>query len=265
MKKIFILATVLCTSLSAFGWGYEHRYIAHIAEAHLTPRTRQVLDRYLDQSIVEYSEWMDRYRTAPGYEETTWWHMVTIDENGKVPPEPLRYTGDGDAVRQLNRAIERLQNYEQLCDSTVNVNLKYVIHIVGDMHAPSHIYYCDLPGGINAKRHHDFFRLKYNGVQRNYHWVWDGSVYRQFPGWKEEDFRRELDRWPVEKQREVCQGTPTDWAEESGRNCRVIYEWAQPGDELDDDFLKEHGQLPIDQMLKAAYRLAHVLNTLFDK
>lgn len=60
--------------------------------------------------------------------------MVTIDKDGSVPPEPLRPNGDGDAVRQLTRAIERLRNYRELSDSTVNVNLKYVIHLVGEMH-----------------------------------------------------------------------------------------------------------------------------------
>ena len=94
MKKLICLLLMLCAGTAAFAWGgREHRLIAYIAEAHLTPRTRQVLDRYLDQSIVEYSTWMDRYRTAPGYEITTYWHMVTIDEDGNVPPEPLRSNG----------------------------------------------------------------------------------------------------------------------------------------------------------------------------
>ena len=115
MKKLICLLPMLCAGTAAFAWGgREHRLIAYIAEAHLTPRTRQVLDRYLDQSIVEYSTWMDRYRTAPGYEITTYWHMVTIDKDGSVPPEPLRPNGDGDAVRQLTRAIERLRNYREL-------------------------------------------------------------------------------------------------------------------------------------------------------
>ena len=93
MKKLICLLLMLCAGTAAFAWGgREHRLIAYIAEAHLTPRTRQVLDRYLDQSIVEYSTWMDRYRTAPGYEITTYWHMVTIDKDGSVPPEPLRFT-----------------------------------------------------------------------------------------------------------------------------------------------------------------------------
>ena len=195
MKKLICLLLMLCAGTAAFAWGgREHRLIAYIAEAHLTPRTRQVLDRYLDQSIVEYSTWMDRYRTAPGYEITTYWHMVTIDKDGSVPPEPLRPNGDGDAVRQLTRAIERLRSYRELSDSTVNVNLKYVIHLVGEMHCPGHIYFADLPGGMDAPRHYDFFLLKYKGKEVTYHWVWDGSVSRQYPDWTEEDFRRELDK-----------------------------------------------------------------------
>ena len=256
---------MLCAGTAAFAWGgREHRLIAYIAEAHLTPRTRQVLNRYLDQSIVEYSTWMDRYRTASGYEITTYWHMVTIDKDGSVPPEPLRPNGDGDAVRQLTRAIERLRSYRELSDSTVNVNLKYVIHLVGEMHCPGHIYFADLPGGMDAPRHYDFFLLKYKGKEVTYHWVWDGSVSRQYPDWTEEDFRRELDKWPAEKQRAVGEGTPADWALECARSCRVVYDWAKPGDDIDEGFLREHGALPVDQALRGAYRLARVLNDLFD-
>ena len=77
MKKLICLLLMLCAGTAAFAWGgREHRLIAYIAEAHLTLRTRQVLDRYLDQSIVEYSTWMDRYRTAPGYEITTYWQRA---------------------------------------------------------------------------------------------------------------------------------------------------------------------------------------------
>ena len=265
MKKLICLLLMLCAGTAAFAWGgREHRLIAYIAEAHLTPRTRQVLDRYLDQSIVEYSTWMDRYRTAPGYEITTYWHMVTIDKDGSVPPEPLRPNGDGDAVRQLTRAIERLRSYRELSDSTVNVNLKYVIHLVGEMHCPGHIYFADLPGGMDAPRHYDFFLLKYKGKEVTYHWVWDGSVSRQYPDWTEEDFRRELDKWPAEKQRAVGEGTPADWALECARSCRVVYDWAKPGDDIDEGFLREHGALPVDQALRGAYRLARVLNELFD-
>ena len=44
----------------------------------------------------------------------------------------------------------------------------------------------------------------------------------------------------------------------------MIYDWAKPGDDIDEGFLREHGVLPVDQALRGAYRLARVLNDLFD-
>ena len=60
------------------------------------------------------------------------------------------------------------------------------------------------------------------------------------------------------------EGTPADWALECARSCRVVYDWAKPGDDIDEGFLREHGALPGDQALRGAYRLARVLNDLFD-
>ena len=64
--------------------------------------------------------------------------------------------------------------------------------------------------------------------------------------------------------RAVGEGTPADWALECARSCRVVYDWAKPGDDIDEGFLREHGALPVDQALRGAYRLARVLNDLFD-
>ena len=128
MKKLICLLLMLCAGTAAFAWGgREHRLIAYIAEAHLTPRTRQVLDRYLDQSIVEYSTWMDRYRTAPGYEITTYWHMVTIDKDGNVVKDGASKDEDGFAVEDKNISDSNLPLY--VCK--VNGETKYVIPVTG--------------------------------------------------------------------------------------------------------------------------------------
>ena len=69
-----------------------------------------------------------------GHHQTT--YMAAVDEN-------LFYTDavrnpKGDAVSELEKAIDKLKNYKQLDDSTVAVNLKYIIHLTGDMHCPAH-------------------------------------------------------------------------------------------------------------------------------
>lgn len=40
------------------------------------------------------------------------------------------------------------------------------------------------------------------------HYCLGRLVSRQYPDWTEEDYRRELDKWPAEKQRAVGEGTP---------------------------------------------------------
>jgi len=141
MKKTLLLAfAALCFVQSALAWGKSgHDAVAYIAETHLTKRAKAVIERYLGHSIVYDASWMDDYRAEPGYEMTNWWHVdygkgePTKDAAGN-PLEP-------NVLRELNRAIERLRDYRNLDDSTVVVNLRYVIHLVGDMHCPSHVNY----------------------------------------------------------------------------------------------------------------------------
>ena len=133
MKKTLLLAfAALCFVQSALAWGKSgHDAVAYIAETHLTKRAKAVIERYLGHSIVYDASWMDDYRAEPGYEMTNWWHVdygkgePTKDAAGN-PLEP-------NVLRELNRAIERLRDYRNLDDSTVVVNLRYVIHLVGDM------------------------------------------------------------------------------------------------------------------------------------
>ena len=129
----------LLMSGSAFGWGREgHETIAKIADNNLKPSARKVIERYLgDHSIVYYAKWMDEYRHTPEYAFTTKWHVARVDENLVYS----QYPEAGDAISAINEAVELLKDYENLPDSTVAVNIKYLLHLVGDMHCPAHVYY----------------------------------------------------------------------------------------------------------------------------
>ena len=81
---------------------------------------------------------MDDYRAEPGYEMTNWWH-VDYGKGANPRRMPPATHSEPNVLRELNRAIERLRDYRNLDDSTVVVNLRYVIHLVGDMHCPSHV------------------------------------------------------------------------------------------------------------------------------
>ena len=265
MKKLYflLLAALFIQPQQTKAWdGLGHQVIARIAERNLTPQTKANLERFLDHSIVEYSTWMDIYRKAPGYEMTNWWHMGTIDENGN-PCGSIRDNGDGDALPQLTKAIDRLKNWRELSDSTVNINIKYVLHIIGDMHCPAHIFYSDLPGG--PQNRYGWFRVTFKGKSSAYHGLWDGSLRFGFPEWENnvETFCDNFDSYDNEDKQSLSAGTPEEWLRESGRECHVIYDWAKPGDTLPDEFFTQHGELAKMQAVKAGYRLARTLNELF--
>jgi len=268
MKKYAIIVSALFALLpqSSSAWGgIGHKVIARIAERHLTPQAQANIDKYMDHSIVEYSTWMDMWRTAPGYEMTTWWHMGTVDENGE-PCGTIRPNGDGDALPQLINAIDRLKDgkWRELSDSTVNVNIKYIVHIIGDMHCPAHIFFSDLPGG--RENRYGWFRLNYKGTRQSYHGLWDGAslgdVHPDW-GWDIEMYTDNFDTFDEQSRRKMSAGTPTDWMRECGRECRVIYDWAKPDDTIDTQFFIDHKELSQSQVVKAGYRLARTLNEIF--
>jgi hypothetical protein len=267
MKRFLIaaLALTICTTQNIYAWGgHGHKIVAAIAEKHLTPRAQKNIDLYLDQSIVSYAEWMDVYRNGTPYEVSTWWHMITIGTDGK-PCGTIRPNGDGDGIPQMVRIVNELKTWRQQPDSLVNLNLKWLIHMVADNHCPAHIFFSDLPGGPTNR--YGWFRFKYKGKNTPYHGFWDAySVTDSHPDLAKDiyAYRDYLDRYSKEEREKMAAGDPYSWGQESGNACRPMYEWVKPGDSIDESFWTKYAYLTEDQLTKAGYRLARLLNELFD-
>ena len=154
MKRIAILLLALFAfcSYEVMAWGgWAHKLVAVIAESHLTPEAKEKTEKYLGSPIYDHASWMDRVpvwtkNRIPGWEQTSWWHMTTVDKVGKKKyalSNKRASSGDGDLYPNLVQCIENLKNYRNLTDSAVMVNLKCVVHMVGDMHCPCHIFYTE--------------------------------------------------------------------------------------------------------------------------
>ena len=282
-----VAVMVLGAVPSAMAWGaWSHRLVAYIAKDHLTPKAKATVEHYIGDNMVKDATWMDRVASwtkksewhIPGYYETSSWHMVTVDKNLRLS-NARKYTADGDLLPNLGKCIERLKNYRELSDSAVVTNLRCVLHMVGDMHCPSHTYYLEFPhtfgemspakgGGIPRIGRNDQRSVIYNGKKTTYHKVWDGlsirALYPKF-GAKYEPYRDEFEKLYSPAQiKKICKGTIEDWALENARNIRPIYDWIEERNhDIDTAFLEEHRDLSISQLMKSAYRLAHVLNECF--
>lgn len=256
MKRYLILFLVFSMTLSqqVFGWGRKgHDAIAYIAECNLTKKAKKNIAKYLHYSIVYYSSWMDDYRHTPQYKQTSEWHMAAVDKN-------LNYTEavrspQGDVVCELENAIAKLKNYKQLDDSTVVVNLKYIIHLTGDMHCPTHVFYPDKK---------IWYNIKENGKTYTYHSIWDTEIIENTHKWSYTEFQQQLDRCSKQEKKRISDGTPREWFHETAVDCQHIYDMAPEGSTLGNDFMNKVQPLADSQILKAGYRLARILNELFN-
>ena len=286
MKRFFIKTALLVSALTlcqaAQGWGWTHRLIAYMALRHCTETTRAELDRYLDVPITGIAEWMDAYRDydwggkdwseAPDYVRTTHWHMASVDENGEPCMVSQRKDGNGIAVPMLQQCWDKMKNYKQMTDSAVVVNIKYIVHVAGDMHCPAHCYYAKLPAwpkpentGLDSR--YGWFPCTYNGKTTTYHSMWDGAPERVHPEFEKrmDRFTDHIDTLSVTSQRAAIAGKAYDWGKDNAVFCWQIYELGYgPGATFTDEFYRRHGWIAIRQVQYASYRLAHVLNDIFD-
>ncbi|MFL6786726.1 MAG: S1/P1 nuclease [Sphingomicrobium sp.] len=167
---LFVAATAASLLPSpASAWGKTgHRVVAAIADTQLSGLARARVEQILGpgESLDEAANWPDEMRSAPGpfWQKTTAaWHYVTL--NGTIydhaPPE-------GDALEALNRFSKTLQDPKaSLADK--QLALRFIVHLVGDLHQPLHVGKCCDRGGNDVK-------VSWFGKPTNLHSVWDSQM-----------------------------------------------------------------------------------------
>ena len=170
--KIWLFVAAAAASLvpaPVFAWGKTgHRVVAAIADTQLSGLARAHVREILGgaESLDEAATWPDEMRSAPGdfWQKTaTPWHYVTL--NGiaydHAPPE-------GDALQALDHFRSVLRDpTASLADK--QLALRFVVHLVGDLHQPLHVGKCCDKGGNDVK-------VSWFGKPTNLHAVWDSSL-----------------------------------------------------------------------------------------
>ncbi len=258
LQAIIVVLGLLISVIDLGAWGRNgHNAVAAIAEQHLTRKTRKAVEKILDgKSIIYWSNWMDYVRKLPDYKYTTNWHVNYVDEQGNVVIAEKHGKNGPDALWGLhNQILPVLENRTEHDSEYVRENLKYLIHLIGDIHCPSHVYYAD----INMK-----IELIYNGTPVGHHRIWDSTLIDDFDGWTFSDYVFMLDRAGKKEIARICEGTPDDWVAECAENCREIYSWINSDKVADPEYKLKAVPFAERQIQIAGYRLAHVLNELFD-
>ena len=270
MKKFttaLLCATMLLSSIAAFGWGPKgHDVVAAIAEKHLTKKTKKAIDELLDgKSIVYYSSWMDNIQNSPywkdGYYKTKTWHYANVDKG--LTYQTMTKNPDGDVVTGLEMLTKEMtENYANLTDSMKVDYLKMIVHMVGDLHCPMHAGRLSDRGG-NGKK------LKWFGQNTSLHSVWDSKIVDSARQWSYSEWVDHLDRTDKKFKQSVMQGTFEEWFMATVEGAASIYEYVENIPEenpfLSYQFVYDFSPLLEKSLLVGGYRLAYVLNSIFDK
>ena len=264
MKRVLSLLTIvlLFNAYNADAWNkLGHRTIVEIAKRHLTETTKRNVAKYMPYDITIDALWMDynRGKKSP-YRFTNSWHSYYYDSKLRHDPNVAHKIQNGDTMRGLDLVTYNLDNYKELSDSAVVLNLRAVLHFVGDMHCPSHCKFID---GRDDAAPKVYIKGKRMG---SFHGLYD-SMPEHIYGWKKDpaELAAELDTYSKGKIKRTCKGTHHDWAKECMRITNVIHQW-NPNDgtkDLRDDTIELSKDVIDIQLRHAGYRLAYLLNKYF--
>jgi hypothetical protein len=243
-----LAACLLATAPAAWAFGgVGHRLIAEMAEARLSPAARAEAQRLLalepGATLVSISTWADENRSLG----TARWHYVNFHRGESCEYEPARLCIEGECVvGALDKQIALLGKADAT-DAERLAALKYVVHLVADVHQPLHAGFFDDRGGNS-------FQLQAFERGTNLHALWDTGMAVNWPG-GDEAFRAAVKAAPAP----AAQGTPAGWAEES---CRIVAsEGFYPAQRtLDTAYVTRWGATLAQRVQAAGQRLATVLN-----
>jgi len=217
----FALAAAASVSSLAVGtapahaWGRTgHRVIAAIADRNLSgfarARIREIIGT---ESLDEAATWPDEMRSDPDpfWQKTaTPWHYVTIagKEYDMAPPE-------GDALTALRRFAAILRDPSASLKDR-QLALRFVIHLVGDLHQPLHVGKGTDKGGNDVK-------VTFAGRPTNLHSVWDSELVDEQQLSFTEYAERLERRTTPEQVVAWWDSDPMDWVRESAAIRDTIY------------------------------------------
>lgn len=279
-RSFSCFVVLACLGVSeAQAWGPQgHRTIGAIADRLLTPAAHQAvaellaadLDKFGNPSgratLESVSVWADEIRGTAA--DRPRWHYDDAPVCGSAPR--ASYCPDGQCnSAQLERLMRVLADRHAAVRER-NEALKWIVHLVGDIHQPLHVADNGDLGGNRVAVALEGVRTR---GRENLHRAWDGELValalqtrgQQQPPADIDALAREAGALV----KEAGQGTPADWASQSNNLARnVAYQY--PGFAcgrvpegivvLDREYQSEAQEIVRERLLLAGGRLANLLN-----
>ncbi|MBS9773677.1 MAG: S1/P1 nuclease [Tenacibaculum sp.] len=257
LKFVFILVMMITFTISANSikdWGNTgHRTIGEIAEKHLSRKAKRKINKLLKgESLAFVSTYMDDIKSDKKYDKYKPWHYVNMPigmkyENSKKNPK-------GDLITGINYCVSVLKD-KSSSDEEKNFYLKFLIHLIGDMHQPLHVGRAEDWGGNKIQ-------VQWHGVGSNIHRVWDDDMLEKW-GMSYVELADNTKDLTKEQIKAIQKGTIVDWLHEIHKITPKVYDSVQKGEKLGYRYSYDFFPTVREQLQIAGIRLAKMLNDIF--
>ena len=255
----YLIGFVLLSAIplqEGLAWGPAgHRIVGHIAEMNLDPEIlKTIREKFNINHLANVANWADEIKKS------------------KRKPDVLHYTNIAVNHRTYNQkrdcpwkrcVTEKIKEYESLLvdpessRKTKKEALKFLIHLVADVHQPMHLGYEKDRGGNEIA-------VTFGNKPTNLHSIWDHDLIF-LEGKTQRQFALQLNRLITPKNKKRWAGrTPDDWSNES-RALVLDYGYRvqfSEGRELSLNYIREGRRIVEERLQRAGIRLAEMLNRL---
>lgn len=253
IRKAFLFVLSFAIPATALAWGQTgHRVIGAIAEKQLSKKAKKQIEELLGgQSLADASTWMDEVRSDDDYDHTHDWHWVSIPDGKKYPETDKN--PDGDLVEAIGRMKAVIQDERRPREERAQA-LRFLVHLIGDIHQPLHVGTGEDRGGNDVK-------VEWFGRGSNLHRVWDSGMLDS-RDYAFSELTTELCRQYSDEQIEQWQcGNEIDWAHEAMSFRDQVYNTGEK-EYMGYEYTYQNWDLVKEQLMKGGVRLGMVLNDI---
>lgn len=258
LKKIIIPVLSLSFAILFMSWGVVgHRAIGKIAQNHLSKKaSAAVKDLLGNENLAMVSTYPDEIRSYKQFAYTAPWHYVNL-------PEGLSYE---DFTMQL-KSMDKPNIYKAIINCIADLKdpskskqdkvfaLKFLVHLVGDIHQPMHTGHSEDSGGNGIK-------IKLMRKEGNLHGLWDSGLI-DYAGMSYSELAKDCDTINKKEARDWQKDELAKWAFESYQITAQLYAEAAKNPEFDYDYYPKHSEIMKKRLAQAGLRLAAVINEIY--
>ncbi len=252
LKRAYLVLTCSSIILSsqAFAWGSKgHQMVAQIAKAYLNPGVNAKLEKYLGEDIVKASTWMDEIRSDHTMNRLKHCHYINIPKGADYQPN-----AKVNIVNELDRIQEDLRTIAALDPEKRTMDLKELIHLVGDIGQPLHCGYGEDHGGNEIL-------VTYQGKETNLHKLWDSSLLHDHESEIDNLIKRLQVSLTETDKNTIWQSKILTWVNTSRSYLPLAYSFKD--NTIDQAYTKKAEEVIAAQLFISGLRLAGILNEVF--